>query len=160
MPSSGRPFLPPGGVAQPCRGRPRGSRVSREASDDETGFGGMLGGAACGDGVRRARRLRRQPQGEPAVAVSLAGPSPDDVRPLLDMYGGHYVGEKVVYLTFDEGYENGYTAQILDKLQEAGARVASAGRTGSAMRRSSGASPCCMLSRAATPARCRGPSTR
>jgi len=52
---------------------------------------------------------------------------PNDVRPLLDMYGGRYVGdvgEKVVYLTFDEGYENGYTTQILDELQEADVRAA------------------------------------
>ena len=28
--------------------------------------------------------------------------------------------EKVVYLTFDEGYENGYTASILDTLKEKG----------------------------------------
>lgn len=39
----------------------------------------------------------------------------------LDEYGGIYVGnkdEKVIYLTFDEGYENGYTAKILDTLKE------------------------------------------
>ena len=39
----------------------------------------------------------------------------------LDEYNGIYVGnkdEKVIYLTFDEGYENGYTAEILDKLKE------------------------------------------
>lgn len=28
--------------------------------------------------------------------------------------------DKVIYLTFDEGYENGYTSQILDKLKEKG----------------------------------------
>ena len=42
------------------------------------------------------------------------------VKP-LDEYGGIYVGnkdEKVIYLTFDEGYENGYTAKILDTLKE------------------------------------------
>lgn len=36
-------------------------------------------------------------------------------------YGGMYVGEtsrQVVHLTFDCGYENGYTAPILDALQE------------------------------------------
>lgn len=39
----------------------------------------------------------------------------------LDEYNGIYVGnkdEKVIYLTFDEGYENGYTAEILDTLKE------------------------------------------
>lgn len=38
---------------------------------------------------------------------------------LLAKYGAKYVGDttkKVVYLTFDEGYENGYTPLILDSL--------------------------------------------
>jgi len=36
-------------------------------------------------------------------------------------YGAYYVGsgdDKVIYLTFDAGYENGYTEQILDVLKE------------------------------------------
>lgn len=40
---------------------------------------------------------------------------------VLNDYDGIYVGnaeEKVVYLTFDEGYENGYTGTILDTLKE------------------------------------------
>ena len=40
---------------------------------------------------------------------------------VLDDYEGIYVGnkdEKRVYLTFDEGYENGYTGAILDTLKE------------------------------------------
>ena len=39
---------------------------------------------------------------------------------LLARYGAYWVGkpdEKVVYLTFDEGYENGYTPSILDTLK-------------------------------------------
>ena len=46
---------------------------------------------------------------------------------LLRTYGGRYVGdtgEKVVYLTFDEGYENGFTGRILDALQAAGVKAA------------------------------------
>lgn len=42
------------------------------------------------------------------------------VQPLND-YNGIYVGNKenkVIYLTFDEGYENGYTDDILDTLKE------------------------------------------
>lgn len=42
-----------------------------------------------------------------------------------EKYGSHSVrfimndsDEKVIYLTFDEGYENGYTSQILDVLKE------------------------------------------
>ncbi len=40
---------------------------------------------------------------------------------LLSRYGGVYLGDtgkKVVYLTFDEGYENGYTPKILDVLKK------------------------------------------
>ena len=39
---------------------------------------------------------------------------------LLKKYGGVYLGDtsrKIIYLTFDEGYENGYTAKILDTLR-------------------------------------------
>jgi peptidoglycan-N-acetylmuramic acid deacetylase len=38
----------------------------------------------------------------------------------LDKYAAYYLGknEKVIYLTFDEGYENGYTAAILDTLKK------------------------------------------
>lgn len=45
---------------------------------------------------------------------------PAKVKALLDKYSGYYVGDtssKVIYLTFDEGYENGYTGQILDTLK-------------------------------------------
>lgn len=40
---------------------------------------------------------------------------------VLENYQGIYCGnteDKVLYLTFDEGYENGYTASILDTLKE------------------------------------------
>ena len=40
---------------------------------------------------------------------------------VLDEYEGIYVGnkeDKSIYLTFDEGYENGYTGAILDTLKE------------------------------------------
>ena len=40
---------------------------------------------------------------------------------VLDYYEGIYVGnkdDKNIYLTFDEGYENGYTSAILDTLKE------------------------------------------
>lgn len=49
-------------------------------------------------------------------------PKPDPGAPeLLARYNSLYVGDtdrKVLYLTFDEGYENGYTAKILDVLYE------------------------------------------
>lgn len=40
---------------------------------------------------------------------------------LLKKYGGVYLGDtsqNKIYLTFDEGYENGYTAKILDVLRD------------------------------------------
>ncbi|MCP8617918.1 delta-lactam-biosynthetic de-N-acetylase [Salirhabdus salicampi] len=48
-------------------------------------------------------------------------PDAGKYAPLLEEYGGFYVdksGEKVVYLTFDMGYEAGYTSDILDILKE------------------------------------------
>jgi len=49
-------------------------------------------------------------------------PAADPGAPeLLKKYGGVYIGDtsrKVIYLTFDEGYENGYTPLILDTLRD------------------------------------------
>lgn len=51
-------------------------------------------------------------------------PAADPGAPeLLAKYGAAYVGdtsEKTIYLTFDEGYENGYTPMILDTLRDNG----------------------------------------
>lgn len=52
---------------------------------------------------------------------------PAKVKALLDKYSGYYVGDtssKVIYMTFDEGYENGYTNQILDILKSNNVRAA------------------------------------
>lgn len=46
---------------------------------------------------------------------------PKESAEFLDTYDAYYVGDtenKIIYLTFDEGYENGYTEQILDVLKE------------------------------------------
>lgn len=46
---------------------------------------------------------------------------PDDVAQIINKHGGYYLGntqEKIIYLTFDQGYENGYTGKILDTLKE------------------------------------------
>lgn len=49
-------------------------------------------------------------------------PAADPGAPeLLKKYGGIYLGDtskSEIYLTFDEGYENGYTSKILDALRE------------------------------------------
>lgn len=52
-----------------------------------------------------------------------------DVQGGLDYkkYGAYYVGdtsEKKIFLTFDEGYENGYSAKILDILKEKDVKAA------------------------------------
>lgn len=52
---------------------------------------------------------------------------PQDVLNLINKYSAYYLGDaskKVLYLTFDEGYENGYTAKILDTLKENNVKVA------------------------------------
>ena len=46
---------------------------------------------------------------------------PKEATGLLSKYDAYYLGdtnEKVIYLTFDEGYEKGYTGAILDTLKE------------------------------------------
>ncbi len=51
---------------------------------------------------------------------------PSSYKFLLERYGAKYVGDttrRVIYLTFDEGYENGYTAQILDILKQRGVKA-------------------------------------
>lgn len=54
-------------------------------------------------------------------------PAADPGAPqLLKKYGGAYLGDtavKTVYLTFDEGYENGYTPLILDTLKKNGVKA-------------------------------------
>lgn len=52
---------------------------------------------------------------------------PSYARRLIDRYDGIFTGDtskKVIYLTFDEGYENGYTPKILDTLRENDVRAA------------------------------------
>lgn len=46
---------------------------------------------------------------------------------ILSKYGAKYLGDvngKIIYLTFDEGYENGYTGQILDTLRDNNVKAA------------------------------------
>lgn len=45
---------------------------------------------------------------------------PQKIKDMLTKYGAYYIGDnkKELYLTFDEGYENGYTSVILDVLKE------------------------------------------
>lgn len=53
--------------------------------------------------------------------VGKAPDIPAEITEMLTKYDSYYMdtsGKRVLYLTFDEGYENGYTAQILDTLKE------------------------------------------
>lgn len=46
---------------------------------------------------------------------------PENIVSVLRQFDAYYLGDtdsKTLYLTFDEGYENGYTAKILDVLRE------------------------------------------
>jgi len=52
---------------------------------------------------------------------------PSEIKVMLEKYNGYYIGDlekKVIYLTFDEGYENGYTADILDTLKRNNVKAA------------------------------------
>ena len=56
--------------------------------------------------------FRRMPEGRPEFTAA-------QIK-AMDTYGCYYMGKEDngLYLTFDEGYENGYTAKILDTLKE------------------------------------------
>lgn len=52
---------------------------------------------------------------------------PKESASFVNKYDAFYLGdtsEKVIYLTFDEGYENGYTGKILDILKKHNAKAA------------------------------------
>ncbi|PYG88552.1 peptidoglycan-N-acetylmuramic acid deacetylase [Ruminiclostridium sufflavum DSM 19573] len=69
---------------------------------------------------KRCWGILRQPENQ----TPKADPGADKV---LERYGGRYVGDtakKIIYLTFDEGYENGYTAKILDTLKDNNVKAA------------------------------------
>jgi len=83
---------------------------------ERTVFEGEVGFAGLADGGESNKLLRwgisRRPDNLP--------PKADPGAPeLLTKYGGAWIGDtekSVIYLTFDEGYENGYTPMILDTL--------------------------------------------
>lgn len=54
------------------------------------------------------------------------GPPPETTN-FLNKYNTYYLGDtskKIIYLTFDEGYENGYTVPILDTLKKHNVKAA------------------------------------
>lgn len=97
------------------------SDVSKEADEsvdktDDTKLETMAGAYSTLSNKTNAWGFVRKPEG---TQPEFHGP----YTKVLDDYEGIYAGNKdnkVVYLTFDEGYENGYTAPILDSLKEKG----------------------------------------
>jgi len=69
---------------------------------------------------KRCWGLLRQPNNQT--------PKPDPgANEVLTRYGGMFVGDvtkKTIYLTFDEGYENGFTSKILDTLRDNNVKAA------------------------------------
>ena len=66
------------------------------------------------DNTRLAWWFRREKDNKPSTTNA-------DIEALLKKYDGMFIehtDQKVLYLTFDEGYENGYTPKILDILKE------------------------------------------
>ncbi|ACL74952.1 polysaccharide deacetylase family protein [Ruminiclostridium cellulolyticum] len=69
---------------------------------------------------KRCWGMARQPNNQ----IPRADPGTPE---LLSKYGAKYLGDvskKIIYLTFDEGYENGYTGQILDTLRDNNVKAA------------------------------------
>ena len=88
------------------------SKVSGEAQTEKIET--MAGAYSSYDNKKNAWGFVRKPDGK---TPEFYGPH----AKVLDDYEGIYIGnteEPVIYLTFDEGYENGYTGKILDVLKE------------------------------------------
>ena len=83
--------------------------VDGPAIETEAGDTAALGAAGYSFGFKRSEGGRL-----PSIAR-------EPFNGLLQKYGAIFLGntaEKELYLTFDNGYENGYTAQVLDTLKE------------------------------------------
>lgn len=77
--------------------------------------------AACASLNNATRSWYYQPTGAGRVPTI-----PSDAGAIVQRYGALWrvpTTEKVIYLTFDQGYEAGFTARILDTLREKGARA-------------------------------------
>lgn len=83
-------------------------QAERDANLGETGSEGELSNKLLRWGISR-RENNQIPAADPGAPA------------LLERYGGAYLGDitkNVIYLTFDEGYENGYTPLILNTLRD------------------------------------------
>lgn len=80
-------------------------------------------------GVAAGKQARTLPTGSWGLSFQTEGEPPigNASSDALREYGAAYLGDtsqKVIYLTFDSGYENGCTAQILDVLKKHGVSAA------------------------------------
>lgn len=90
----------------------------------------MLGGCSFGEAVTTGSdysAVDNKSYGWGIKKVQNSEPEvPQNIKDMLSECGGVYIGDtssKKLYLTFDEGYENGYTAEILDVLKEKGVQA-------------------------------------
>ncbi|MHC6180690.1 delta-lactam-biosynthetic de-N-acetylase [Clostridium sp. JNZ X4-2] len=89
--------------------------ISNKKEDNTTKKTGKLQGLDISklDGSEKNWFFKPNNKGTPSE-------EPEDVLKLINKYSAYYLGDtskKVLYLTFDEGYENGYTSKILDILK-------------------------------------------
>ncbi len=91
--------------------------VGLNKSDDltESGNSAESGGSLSNDKICWGQGVHFDDLNRPQDAVTAQEKYGDLGAQFIDLSG-----DKVIYLTFDEGYENGYTAQILDVLKEKG----------------------------------------
>lgn len=90
-------------------------------------FLGRAAGAVSGEKVPAAGQVMEAENWGLGFGASGTQPSGNVTAKELAEYGAYYVGdpkEKVIYLTFDAGYENGNTEPILDALKKHGAPAA------------------------------------
>ncbi len=77
----------------------------------------------AGKGYIREKSIDTSADGNWGLSFSQEGTSPtgNATSGYLKKYNAYYIGDtssKCIYLTFDAGYENGYTAKILDVLKK------------------------------------------
>lgn len=102
--------------------------ISGRLSDSDNLYNDLVYGdnevvQVLSDGGYSSKLLRWGIVRKPNYQIPDADPGAPE---LLAEYGGVYLGDtskKIVYLTFDEGYENGYTEKILDVLRDNNAKA-------------------------------------
>jgi len=99
------------------------TNTSTNASTDDNGTKGTSSGSTSTTGLSSTEKSWYY---VPKTGGVPSG-EPKDVLSLINSYDAYYLGDtskKIIYLTFDEGYENGYTTKILDTLAANDVRAA------------------------------------